>query len=171
MGVIGSKFYFNKMTLNNVESRWARGRTGCKGISYRAIAVLFQMKMSRVLTQGRAVKMNNLLLGEAGRLKLLFRPPKRFILNLLFIYWGSRCKKKSVYAFFFRAWTTMWLFFLSLPIPQQIISFLNSLKVDAFQVLVDLERWQKNHWFPQAGSSLLLHRTPEWNARERHPLI
>ena len=51
------------------------------------------------------------------------------------------------------------------------ISFLNSLKVDAFQVLVDLEKWQKNHWFPQAGSSLLLHRTPEWNARERHPLI
>lgn len=44
--------------------------------------------------------MDNFLVGEAVGLKVLFRPPKRLILNPLLIYRGSRCKKKGVCAFF-----------------------------------------------------------------------
>lgn len=41
------------------------------------------------------------------------------------------------------------------------ISFRNGLKDEAFLVLVDLERAQKDHLSPGAGSSLLPHRALE----------
>lgn len=91
-------------SVNNVESRWARGRTGCKGISYRAIAILFQAKCQGSWPRAEQWRWTTFLPGEVARLKLWFQPLKRLTLNLLLICWSSRCKKKRLMQFW-GAWT------------------------------------------------------------------
>lgn len=44
-------------------------------------------------------------------------------LNLLFTYWGSRCKKKGVAYFFLGLGQCLFFFFLFLPASQQTFLF------------------------------------------------